>query len=111
MPKLTCYQCRNAFGYEEPFCPHCGAVRKENPAQAGMRILQRFGRGAMLGAGIGAVVGLVASVLYIIYGHAFKSLAAGFELDTIKMLGGIGLVCGALIGGVTKIVRDLVKEE
>ena len=111
MPKLTCYQCRNAFGYEEPFCPHCGAVRKENPAQAGIRILQRFGKGALTGAAIGAAIGLVSSILYIIYGHIFKSLAAGFELDTIKMLGGIGLVCGALIGGVAKIVRDLAREE
>ncbi|HEV2950397.1 MAG TPA: hypothetical protein VGX70_23660 [Gemmataceae bacterium] len=111
MPKLTCYQCRNAFGYEEPFCPHCGAVRKENSAQAGIRLVQRFVKGAVMGAGFGVGFGLVASVVYIIYGHIFKSLAAGFELDTIKMLGGIGLVCGVLIGGVAKIVRDLVKEE
>ena len=111
MPKLSCYQCHNAFAYEESFCPHCGAVRKDNAAQAGIRILQRFGKGAILGAGIGAAVGLVASVGYIIYGHTFKSLAAGFELDTIKMFCGIGLVCGVLIGGVAKIVREFVKEE
>jgi len=111
MLKLTCYQCHNTFSDEEPFCPHCGAVRKENPAQAGMRMLQRFGKGALLGAIIGLGIGIIASGLYIVYGHVFKNLAAGFEWDSIKMFGGIGLVCGALIGGVAKIVRQLVKED
>ena len=111
MPKLTCYQCRNTFSDEEEFCPHCGAVRKENTAQAGIRMAQRFAKGAMLGAGIGAAIGLVVSILYIILGHIFMDLVKGFEWDAIKMLGGIGLVCGALIGGLAKIVRQLVKED
>lgn len=111
MAKLTCYQCHNTFSDEEPFCPHCGAVTKISTAQMGIGLVQRFVKGAILGAGIGIAVGLVASVGYIIYGHVFKNLAAGFELDSIKMFGGIGLVVGALIGGVAKIVRQLVKEE
>jgi hypothetical protein len=111
MPKLTCYQCHNVFSDEEPFCPNCGAIRKTNPAQAGIRMVQRFGKGALIGAIIGLGVGFVASILYIVYGHVFKNLVAGFELDTIKMFCGIGLVCGALIGGLARIVREFVREE
>jgi hypothetical protein len=111
MPKLTCYQCHNTFSDEEPFCPHCGAVRKENPAQAGIRLAQRFGKGALLGAIIGLGIGIIASGLRILYGHVFENLAAGFEWYTIKMFCGIGLVLGALIGGIAKIVRQLVKED
>jgi hypothetical protein len=111
MLKLTCYQCHNTFSDEEPFCPHCGAVRKENPAQAGMRLAQRFAKGALLGGIIGLGLAIIASGCYIVYGHVFKNLAHGFEWDTVKMYGGLGLVVGALIGGVAKIVRQLAKEE
>jgi len=62
MPKLTCYQCKNTFSDEEAFCPHCGAVRKENAAQAGIRMAQSFAKGSLLGAGIGAAAGLVVLV-------------------------------------------------
>lgn len=111
MAKLTCYQCHNTFSDEEPFCPQCGAVRKQNPAQLGLGLVQRFAKGAILGAGIGGGIGFAAAVLYIVYGRVFKNLAAGFEWDNIKTFGGIGLVLGALIGGVAKIVRLLAKEE
>jgi hypothetical protein len=111
MLNLTCYQCHKTFSDDEEFCPHCGAVRKENAAQAGLRLIQRFAKGAVLGAVIGLGIAIIASIGYIIYGHVFKNLVAGFELDTIKMFGGIGLVCGALIGGVAKIVRQLVRED
>jgi hypothetical protein len=86
-------------------------VTKIGAAQMGIGLVQRFFKGALLGACLGAGLGLVASVVYIIYGHVFKNLAAGFEWDSIKMFGGIGIVVGALIGGVAKIVRQLVKEE
>jgi len=109
--KLTCYQCQKTFSDEEPFCPHCGAIRKENPAQAGVRLIQRFAKGALTGAIIGLVLGLVVSVLVIIHGYVFRNLVRGFELDVIKIYGGIGLICGALIGGLAKIVRQIVKEE
>jgi len=111
MLKLKCYQCHNSFADEDEFCPHCGAVRKENPAQAGMRLIQRFGRGALLGAVIGGGSGLVVSALVIIYDYLFRNLVRGFELDTIKFYGGIGLVVGTLLGGVAKIVRQLVRED
>ncbi len=111
MLKLTCYQCHNTFSDEEPFCPHCGAVRKENPAQAGLRLAQRFAKGALYGAVIGLGIAILVSGLYILYHHVFKDLVAGFEWTTIKMFGGIGLICGALIGGVAKIVRQLVRED
>ena len=109
--KLTCYQCKNTFSDEEPFCPHCGAVRKENPAQAGIRLVQRFFKGALYGAVIGGGAMLMLSVVLIVYMFLFKNLQAGFVWDTIKMLGGIGVVCGALIGGLAKIVRQIAKEE
>ena len=54
---------------------------------------------------------LIVSILMIVYLYLFKNLAAGFVWDTIKILGGIGLICGALIGGLAKIVRQIVKEE
>ena|SRR5438128_1637604 len=108
---LTCYQCHKTFSDEEPFCPHCGAIRKENPAQAGVRILQKFVKGAILGAVVGGGGMLIISLLVIIYMAVFKNLVVGFVWDTVKMLGGIGLVCGALIGGLAKIVRLIVKEE
>jgi hypothetical protein len=109
--KLTCYQCHNTFSDEEPFCPHCGAVRKENPAQAGVRLVQRFAKGALFGAVIGGGIMLILSGAVIVYMFLFKNLQAGFVWDTIKMLGGIGVVCGALIGGLAKIVRQIAKEE
>jgi hypothetical protein len=109
--KLTCYQCHKTFSDEEPFCPHCGATRKENPAQAGLRLTQRFAKGALLGAVIGGGVMLIVSIFVIIYMYLFKNLAAGFVWDTIKIYGGIGLISGALIGGLAKIVRQIVKEE
>jgi hypothetical protein len=109
--KLTCYQCKNTFSDEEPFCPHCGAVRKENPAQAGIRLVQRFVKGAMYGAAIGGGIGLILAGGVIVYMFLFKNLKSDYVWDNIKMLGGIGLVCGALIGGLAKIVRQVVKEE
>jgi len=109
--KLTCYQCRNTFSDEEPFCPHCGAIRKENSAQAGVRLVQRFAKGAIIGTVIGGGVMLIVSILVITYMYLFKDLAAGFVWDTIKIYGGIGLISGAIIGGLAKIVRQLVKEE
>jgi len=109
--KLTCYQCHNTFSDEEPFCPHCGAVRKENPAQAGLRMAQRFAKGAIIGTVIGGGLMLIVSLLVIVYMYLFKNLAAGFVWDTIKIYGGIGLISGAIIGGLAKIVRQIVKEE
>jgi hypothetical protein len=111
MLKLTCYQCHNTFASEEESCPHCGAVRKENPAQTGVRLVQRFVKGAIFGGIIGVVFGVVASGLYILYGHLFLNLVAGFEWDTIKYFVLIALVCGILIGGLAKIVRPLLKED
>jgi len=109
--KLTCYQCHNTFSDEEPFCPHCGAVRKENPAQAGLRMAQRFAKGALTGAVIGVGCMLIVSILMIVYLYLFTNFAAGFVWDTIKIYGGIGLISGAIIGGLAKIVRQIVKEE
>ena len=109
--KLTCYQCHKTFSDEEPFCPHCGAVRKENPAQAGLRLVQRFVKGAITGAIIGGGLMLIVSLLIIVYDYLFKNLAPGFVWDTIKIYGGIGLIAGVIIGGLAKIVRQIVKEE
>jgi hypothetical protein len=109
--KLTCYQCHNTFSDEEPFCPHCGAIRKENPAQAGVRLIQRFAKGAITGAIIGGGLMLMVSMLIIVYMYFFKNLAAGFVWDTIKIYGGIGLITGVIIGGLAKIVRQIVREE
>ena len=109
--KLTCYQCKNTFSDEEPFCPHCGAIRKDNPAQAGLRLVQRFAKGAILGAFIGGGLMLGVSLVIIVYKYLFKDLAAGFVWDTIKIYGGIGLIAGAIIGGIAKIVRQIIKEE
>jgi len=109
--KLTCYQCKNTFSDEEPFCPHCGAIRKDNPAQAGLRLVQRFAKGAILGAFIGGGLMLGVSLVIIVYMYLFKDLAAGFVWDTIKIYGGIGLIAGAIIGGIAKIVRQIIKEE
>ena len=109
--KLTCYQCHNAFSDEEPFCPHCGATRKDNPAQAGLRLIQRFARGAIKGAFIGGGLMLIVSILIIVYMFLFKNLAPGYIWMTIKIYGGIGLISGALIGGIAKIVRQIAKEE
>jgi hypothetical protein len=109
--KLTCYQCHNTFSDEEPFCPHCGAVRKDNPAQAGLRLLQRFVKGAIAGAIIGGGLMLIVSTGIIVYMYLFKNLAPGFIWDTIKIYGGIGLISGTIIGGVARIVRQMIKEE
>jgi hypothetical protein len=109
--KLTCYQCHNAFSDEEPFCPHCGAIRKDNPAQAGLRLVQRFVKGAITGAIIGGGLMLIVSLLIIVYDYLFKNLAAGFVWDVIKIYGGLGLIAGAIIGGIAKIVRQMIKEE
>jgi hypothetical protein len=109
--KLTCYQCHNTFSDEEPFCPHCGAIRKDNPAQACLRLIQRFAKGAITGAVIGGGLMLIVSLLIIVYNILFKNLAAGFIWDTIKIYGGIGVIAGFIIGGVAKIVRQIVREE
>jgi len=109
--KLTCYQCKNTFSDEEPFCPHCGAVRKDNPAQAGLRLVQRFVKGAITGAVIGGGLMLIVSLGIIVYMYLFKNLAAGFIWDTIKIYGGIGVIAGFILGGLAKTVRQIAKEE
>ena len=110
MPKITCYQCHQPFTDLEPFCPHCGAVRKENPLQKTIRMARR----GLIGGGIGAVVGFAcALVLGIVFQLAKKP--EGFWLETlfqtVKTMALIGFVIGGALGAAVMVVRDMVREE
>ncbi len=110
MPKITCYQCQQPYTDLEPFCPHCGAVRKENAMGKTIRLARR----ALLGGGIGAAIGFgCALVLGMVFQLAKKP--EGFWLDTlfqtVKTMALIGLVIGGALGAAVMVVRDLVREE
>jgi predicted amidophosphoribosyltransferase len=110
MPKITCYQCQQPYTDLEPYCPHCGAVRKEKTIQKTIRLARR----ALIGGGMGAAIGFgCALVLGIIFQLAKKQEGFWFEtlFQTVKTMALIGFVIGGALGAAVIVVRDLVREE
>jgi ABC-type Fe3+ transport system permease subunit len=107
MPKITCYQCHQAYADMEPFCPHCGATRKENLAQKALRMARR----ALVGGGIGAIVGTVGALVLGVIFHLVKAQAGELWSQTLKTMAMIGFVIGGVLGAAVVLVRDMVREE
>jgi hypothetical protein len=107
MPKITCYQCHQTFVDLEPFCPHCGAVRKENRLQMVIRMARRALIGGAYGAAIGTPSGLGLGIIF----HLVKKQQEGRWYDTLLTMALIGLVIGGLLGAATVLIRDIVREE
>jgi hypothetical protein len=107
MPKITCYQCHQTFTDIEPFCPHCGAIRKENALQKALRMARR----ALVGGGIGAVIGTGCALVLNIIFYLIKQQPEGFLSPAFKTMAMIGFVIGGLLGAAIVLVRDMVHEE
>jgi hypothetical protein len=104
--KSACGQCRRTVALDAVYCAHCGAVHRLSPGHTALWLGQK----AVIGAGIGifigaAAMGLLAVVLALAHGGLSDSM------KTIRVLSGLGAICGGMLGAILKAVHAWNRRE
>jgi hypothetical protein len=71
----------------------------------------RMARRALVGGGIGAIVGTVGALVLGVIFHLVKAQAGELWSQTLKTMAMIGFVIGGVLGAAVVLVRDMVREE
>lgn len=106
--RICCYQCNRYFFAFNPYCPRCGATRRETTSQASVRWVRILVLGVLVGGGLGFVTVLVArnmmtNPLALGLGPApFPQGAWSMELFG-SFIGG---TTGAIVSAMMKFVKE-----
>ena len=103
----TCFQCEHGFSDSNPYCPNCGAKRRENVGQLFVRRLRRSGLCLILGAALGVICVVLLGTLFPDSWtrlSKFPLLSGKFGMELI------GVALGGMVGAFLYALREYARE-